>query len=146
MRYREKNYDEAGLLAHREHPCITFRDLHRNLLMKISSLSIVLRSANCITMTWNDNITGDITINPNATCLIMTTEILRSMLYRCPHRNCMIKNVGIFVVSTNRTCILLSFHTPNKHFKTPSHYSKNMWWDHLSNFFYCFWSFFCDHY
>lgn len=25
---------------------------------------------------------GDITINPNATCLIMTTEILRSMLYR----------------------------------------------------------------
>lgn len=27
--------------------------------------------------------TGDITINPSATCLIMTTEILRSMLYRC---------------------------------------------------------------
>ncbi|CAM9721618.1 unnamed protein product [Chrysoparadoxa australica] len=26
--------------------------------------------------------TGDITINPDATCLIMTTEILRSMLYR----------------------------------------------------------------
>lgn len=26
--------------------------------------------------------TGDITINPQATCLIMTTEILRSMLYR----------------------------------------------------------------
>lgn len=26
--------------------------------------------------------TGDMTINPNATCLIMTTEILRSMLYR----------------------------------------------------------------
>ena len=26
--------------------------------------------------------TGDITINPTATCLIMTTEILRSMLYR----------------------------------------------------------------
>lgn len=26
--------------------------------------------------------TGDITINPNASCLIMTTEILRSMLYR----------------------------------------------------------------
>ncbi|KAL3664825.1 hypothetical protein V7S43_010005 [Phytophthora oleae] len=26
--------------------------------------------------------TGDITINPGATCLIMTTEILRSMLYR----------------------------------------------------------------
>ena len=26
--------------------------------------------------------TGDITINPTAACLIMTTEILRSMLYR----------------------------------------------------------------
>ena len=26
--------------------------------------------------------TGDITINPEATCLVMTTEILRSMLYR----------------------------------------------------------------
>jgi len=26
--------------------------------------------------------TGDMTINPNATCLTMTTEILRSMLYR----------------------------------------------------------------
>jgi ATP-dependent RNA helicase DOB1 len=26
--------------------------------------------------------TGDVTINPNATCMIMTTEILRSMLYR----------------------------------------------------------------
>lgn len=27
-------------------------------------------------------ITGDVSINPNATCLILTTEILRSMLYR----------------------------------------------------------------
>lgn len=26
--------------------------------------------------------TGDVVINPNATCLVMTTEILRSMLYR----------------------------------------------------------------
>ncbi|KAK3094224.1 ATP-dependent RNA helicase mtr4, partial [Teratosphaeriaceae sp. CCFEE 6253] len=26
--------------------------------------------------------TGDVTINPTATCLVMTTEILRSMLYR----------------------------------------------------------------
>lgn len=26
--------------------------------------------------------TGDVTINPGATCLVMTTEILRSMLYR----------------------------------------------------------------
>lgn len=27
-------------------------------------------------------LTGDITINPEASCLVMTTEILRSMLYR----------------------------------------------------------------
>lgn len=27
-------------------------------------------------------ITGDISVNPNAGCLVMTTEILRSMLYR----------------------------------------------------------------
>jgi ATP-dependent RNA helicase DOB1 len=26
--------------------------------------------------------TGDITLNPTASCLVMTTEILRSMLYR----------------------------------------------------------------
>eukprot|EP01052_Picozoa_sp_SAG31_P047515 SAG31_NODE_9543_length_1260_cov_1.821705_2_plen_26_part_01 len=25
--------------------------------------------------------TGDVTINPTASCLVMTTEILRSMLY-----------------------------------------------------------------
>ena len=25
--------------------------------------------------------TGDVTINPGASCLVMTTEILRSMLY-----------------------------------------------------------------
>ena len=25
---------------------------------------------------------GDVTINPNASCLVMTTEILRSMIYR----------------------------------------------------------------
>ena len=27
-------------------------------------------------------LTGDVTINPQASCLVMTTEILRSMLYR----------------------------------------------------------------
>ena len=27
-------------------------------------------------------VTGDVTINENASCLVMTTEILRSMLYR----------------------------------------------------------------
>ena len=28
--------------------------------------------------------TGDVAINENAACIVMTTEILRSMLYRCP--------------------------------------------------------------
>ena len=27
--------------------------------------------------------TGDVSINENAACIVMTTEILRSMLYRC---------------------------------------------------------------
>ena len=27
-------------------------------------------------------ITGDVSVNPEASCLVMTTEILRSMLYR----------------------------------------------------------------
>jgi superfamily II RNA helicase len=27
--------------------------------------------------------TGDVAINPNANCIVMTTEILRSMIYRC---------------------------------------------------------------
>ena len=27
-------------------------------------------------------LTGDVTINPHASCLVMTTEVLRSMLYR----------------------------------------------------------------
>ncbi len=26
--------------------------------------------------------TGDVTVNPNANCVVMTTEILRSMIYR----------------------------------------------------------------
>jgi ATP-dependent RNA helicase DOB1 len=38
--------------------------------------------------------TGDVTINPNADCLIMTTEILRSMLYR---GNEMLREVGCVV-------------------------------------------------
>ncbi len=28
--------------------------------------------------------TGDVSINPHARCIVMTTEILRSMLYRYP--------------------------------------------------------------
>lgn len=27
--------------------------------------------------------TGDVSLNPNASCIVMTTEILRSMIYRC---------------------------------------------------------------
>lgn len=27
--------------------------------------------------------TGDVTLNTNAFCVVMTTEILRSMIYRC---------------------------------------------------------------
>eukprot|EP00667_Euglena_gracilis_P001831 EG_transcript_1831 len=38
--------------------------------------------------------TGDVTINPNADCLIMTTEILRSMLYR---GNEMLREVGCVI-------------------------------------------------
>ena len=30
-------------------------------------------------------LTGDVSISPNAPIIVMTTEILRSMLYRCPH-------------------------------------------------------------
>ena len=26
--------------------------------------------------------TGDVSVNPNASCIVMTTEILRSMIYR----------------------------------------------------------------
>ena len=32
--------------------------------------------------------TGDVTINPEASCLVMTTEILRSMLYRGSEVRC----------------------------------------------------------
>jgi hypothetical protein len=27
--------------------------------------------------------TGDVSVNPNSNCVVMTTEILRSMIYRC---------------------------------------------------------------
>lgn len=33
-------------------------------------------------------LTGDVQINPDATCLIMTTEILRSMLYKVGWGSC----------------------------------------------------------
>jgi hypothetical protein len=51
--------------------------------------------------------TGDVTVNPEASCLVMTTEILRSMLYHgsaelqevpalppCTHRIAMVCNQG----------------------------------------------------
>uniref|UniRef100_A0A383WJ44 Helicase ATP-binding domain-containing protein n=1 Tax=Tetradesmus obliquus TaxID=3088 RepID=A0A383WJ44_TETOB len=38
--------------------------------------------------------TGDVTINPGATCLVMTTEILRSMLYRGAE---VVREVGLLV-------------------------------------------------
>lgn len=31
---------------------------------------------------FNLHVVGDVTLNPDASCLVMTTEILRSMLYR----------------------------------------------------------------
>jgi hypothetical protein len=42
--------------------------------------------------------TGDITINPNATCLIMTTEILRSMLYRSVHCLCVLYCFSVYSI------------------------------------------------
>jgi len=36
-------------------------------------------------------VVGDVTINPNATVLVMTTEILRSMLYRGAELNFEVK-------------------------------------------------------
>ena len=30
---------------------------------------------------------GDVSVNPEASCLILTTEILRSMLYKGAHTN-----------------------------------------------------------
>ncbi len=32
--------------------------------------------------------TGDVSINPNAACIVMTTEILRSMIYRFGGGDC----------------------------------------------------------
>ena len=45
-------------------------------------------------------ITGDVSVNPDASCLIMTTEILRSMLYRY---------VGLTGIQTNNYCPLLLY-------------------------------------
>ena len=42
--------------------------------------------------------TGDVTINQNANCIVMTTEILRSMLYRC----------GVCVVFMMEHCCLMA--------------------------------------
>ena len=42
--------------------------------------------------------TGDVTINPNASCLVMTTEILRSMLYKGSE---VVREVSLFVLATS---------------------------------------------
>ena len=48
--------------------------------------------------------TGDVSIRPNSTCVVMTTEILRSMLYRYP---CPIHPAGNpFAVSSCCKCIV----------------------------------------
>jgi len=39
--------------------------------------------------------TGDVTIDPNASCLVMTTEILRSMLYRGSGENWLGSGLGL---------------------------------------------------
>lgn len=55
-------------------------------------------------------ITGDVSINPEASCLIMTTEILRSMLYRGAD---LIRDIEwvVFdeVLTTNSTNVILYF-------------------------------------
>jgi hypothetical protein len=49
--------------------------------------------------------TGDITINPSATALVMTTEILRSMLYRVCTKSLLFSSV--FPIEHNLTNIFL---------------------------------------
>ncbi len=55
--------------------------------------------------------TGDVSINPNASCVVMTTEILRSMLYRCaPSCNQTLSTAHLFGLSeasqTRLDCIV----------------------------------------
>lgn len=47
--------------------CVSFLQKYRQLYEEFQDVGLM---------------TGDVTINPNASCLVMTTEILRSMLYK----------------------------------------------------------------
>ena len=55
--------------------------------------------------------TGDVSINPNAQCIVMTTEILRSMLYRYvgrihpvrPYKHLFFNYVFLYDVCTTST-------------------------------------------
>lgn len=40
-------------------------------------------------------LTGDVTINPTASCLVMTTEILRSMLLRGSEEVCEVRDTAL---------------------------------------------------
>ena len=53
--------------------------------------------------------TGDVTINPSASCLVMTTEILRNMLYR------------VSTAPRARACPLLFFTPPPPRLHPPTH-------------------------
>ena len=53
--------------------------------------------------------TGDVTINPNASCLVMTTEILRSMLYKGSE---VVREVTMsFPYTSLLVCLLDEFHS-----------------------------------
>jgi superfamily II RNA helicase len=45
--------------------------------------------------------TGDVSVNPNSTCVVMTTEILRSMIYRWVGAGC------VFPSTATRDCYLV---------------------------------------
>ena len=53
--------------------------------------------------------TGDVTINPGASCLVMTTEILRSMLYNGSE---IVREVGSQPLQACQTAPLLGGFTP----------------------------------
>lgn len=54
--------------------------------------------------------TGDVTINPNASCLVMTTEILRSMLYNGSE---IVREVRLLILNdSNLRSLPLSCNTP----------------------------------
>lgn len=57
--------------------------------------------------------TGDVTINPNASCLVMTTEILRSMLYRGSEARLSTEGQDLGPGFRHlSTCLLLAMHAP----------------------------------